>query len=597
MNGFIRRFIALFLLLFLVFSLSCIAADKNGILSLYKNHAEDTAPFNVVNMLPGDRVSKDYTVQISYTGTVLLNFEVVIKDGSEPLSEVLLISVFVEENNELLYEGAIGEMPAVATTCTTRGRTTDSLNYNINVWLPTSVGDEYENKQLEADFYWWADTAPVKPHTPPTIKDDEGNSVFYLCQDGMGGYNKYSPLPEGSTHVIKSPDELVGINVPDGKEIVAWQVVECDCDSDTCDLVGKTFLFGEELVVPSGDVYLAPVYGDVEKPIDPPVVVPTYTITYISSESEETVHVVDGVLGGDSVTVLDFSDIDTFVLPEGKHFVAWEIIYCSCGSEACDFLGKTFSEHDGFTMPEGDVILRAIYEDVTTPVDPTDPDDPSGELIDPPHTGDYSNIFLWVLIMVLCVIIIILLTRRSDNREKTSNLSRGIIICLIIIVVLAIALSLTTFALVRSMISVEGNVFKTGEVKINLNDGDPIIKAHEFLFEPGMTVVKDFFIENESTDPVYYRIFFDEIEGGLAEVLDIKISDGTEVLFEGKVSELVSSNPDIKSSTLSVNEKCNLQATFYFPKNSKNSTQNLTLSFVLCAQATQMRNNPTGEFI
>ncbi len=596
MNSFIKRFTALFLLLVLIFSLSCIAADKNGILSLYKNHAEDTAPFNVANMLPGDRVSKDYTVQISYTGTVLLNFEAKVKEGDK-LSEALCISVFVKENNELLYEGTIGKMPIVATTCTTRGRTTDSLTYNVNVWLPTSVGNEYQNKQLEADFYWWADTAPVTPPAPPSIKEDEGYSVFYLCQDGIGGYNKFSSLPEGSTHVVKSPDELVGVNIPEGKEIIAWQVVECKCDSDTCDLAGKTFLFGDALVVPSGSVYLAPVYDDVEKPADPPLVVPTYTITYISSEGEGTVHVVDGVVGGESVTALDFSNVDTFVLPQGKRFVAWEIIYCSCGSEMCDFLGKTFIAHDRFIMPEGDVVLRAVYEEITSPVDPTDPSDPSGELIDPPRTGDLSNVFLWILIMLLCVIIVVLLARRSDNREKASNLSRGIIICLIIIVLLTVALSFTTFALVRSMVSVEGNIFRTGEVKINLNDGEPIIKTDEFLFEPGMTVVKDFFVENRSTAPVYYRIYFEDIDGGLAEVLDIKISDGTQVLFEGKVCELVSSNAEIKSSILSVREKCNLQATFHFPENSKNSTQNLTLSFVLCAQATQTRNNPTREFI
>ena len=46
---------------------------------------------------------------------------------------------------------------------------------------------------------------------------------------------------------------------------------------------------------------------------------------------------------------------------------------------------------------------------------------------------------------------------------------------------------------------------KERTVKINLNNGQPIISEHEFLFEPGMTVKKDFFVENMSTDSVYYR--------------------------------------------------------------------------------------------
>ena len=64
----------------------------------------------------------------------------------------------------------------------------------------------------------------------------------------------------------------------------------------------------------------------------------------------------------------------------------------------------------------------------------------------------------------------------------------------VIIIVLAFCLCITTFALVYASVSVGNNLFHTGEVKINLNDGKPVIREHEFLFEPGMTVVKDFFI-------------------------------------------------------------------------------------------------------
>lgn len=90
---------------------------------------------------------------------------------------------------------------------------------------------------------------------------------------------------------------------------------------------------------------------------------------------------------------------------------------------------------------------------------------------------------------------------------------------IIAIIVLALCLVVTTFALVYASVSVENNLFHTGEVKINLNDGEPVIREHEFLFEPGMTVVKDFFIENDSTWDVYYRLYLDNVTGGLAEYL------------------------------------------------------------------------------
>ena len=41
---------------------------------------------------------------------------------------------------------------------------------------------------------------------------------------------------------------------------------------------------------------------------------------------------------------------------------------------------------------------------------------------------------------------------------------------IIAIIVLAVCLCITTFALVYASVSVENNLFRTGEVKINLND-------------------------------------------------------------------------------------------------------------------------------
>mgnify|MGYP002597958708 CR=1 FL=1 len=95
------------------------------------------------------------------------------------------------------------------------------------------------------------------------------------------------------------------------------------------------------------------------------------------------------------------------------------------------------------------------------------------------------------------------------------------------IVVLAVCLCVTTFALVYSTVTVENNLFQTGTVKINLNDGRPVIEEHEFLFEPGMTVEKKFFLENQSSWDVYYRLYLDNVEGGLADVLDVAIRDCT----------------------------------------------------------------------
>ena len=109
---------------------------------------------------------------------------------------------------------------------------------------------------------------------------------------------------------------------------------------------------------------------------------------------------------------------------------------------------------------------------------------------------------------------------------------------IIAIIALAVCLCITTFALVYASVSMENNLFHTGKVKINLNDGKPVIREHEFLFEPGMTVEKNFFIENDSTWDVYYRLYLDNVSGGFAEVLTVTVKDGTKTLYSGTANEL-----------------------------------------------------------
>ena len=167
---------------------------------------------------------------------------------------------------------------------------------------------------------------------------------------------------------------------------------------------------------------------------------------------------------------------------------------------------------------------------------------------------------------------------------------------IIAIIVLALCLCVTTFALVYASVSVEDNLFHTGEVKINLNDGKPVIREHEFIFEPGMTVKKDFFIENDSTWDVYYRLYLDNISGGLADVLTVTIKDGDKVLYTGTANELTRQNVAAADDTLKIGQRRNLTVIFHYPENSGSKTQKLDLAFTMCAEATQTKNNPNKLF-
>lgn len=182
---------------------------------------------------------------------------------------------------------------------------------------------------------------------------------------------------------------------------------------------------------------------------------------------------------------------------------------------------------------------------------------------------------------------------KVDSNSKTAKKLTGSIIA---VIVLAVCLCITTFALVWATVSVDNNFFHTGAVEINLNDGNPVIEEHEFLFEPGMTVKKDFFIENESTWDVYYKLYFVNVDGGLADVLEITVKDGKRTLYQGTATDLNRKAVGAADDILRLKEKRELSVYFYFPEEAGNITQDLTLTFDMCADAVQTKNNPNKVF-
>ena len=93
------------------------------------------------------------------------------------------------------------------------------------------------------------------------------------------------------------------------------------------------------------------------------------------------------------------------------------------------------------------------------------------------------------------------------NKSKTAKRLTGSII---LIVVLALCLCLTTLAIVYdAMVSVENNIFTTGRVEINLNDGKAVYPEEMPLqVEPGATDQNEFFLKSEGTVSAYYRLYF-----------------------------------------------------------------------------------------
>ena len=180
--------------------------------------------------------------------------------------------------------------------------------------------------------------------------------------------------------------------------------------------------------------------------------------------------------------------------------------------------------------------------------------------------------------------------------RESNRTSKRLVASIVAVVALAICLCITTLALLYSTVVVDSNLFQTGEVKINLNDGEPVIEAHEFLFEPGMTVEKSFFIQNEGSCDVYYRLYFENLEGGLADVLEVSVQDRDTVLYSGKASDLTQETAGTADDLLEQNERRELTISFHYPQEAGNAGQGQYLFFALSADAVQVKNNPQRMF-
>lgn len=169
----------------------------------------------------------------------------------------------------------------------------------------------------------------------------------------------------------------------------------------------------------------------------------------------------------------------------------------------------------------------------------------------------------------------------------------------VVTVLLVLGLVVTTLAIGLSVAERPDNIFSTEKIWLNLNNSKPVIAEGEYLFEPGMTVNKTFFLDNEGAE-CWYRLYFDKVSGSLASVMDVTVSDDNKVLLTGKMSDLTKNSVDwlgiLPAAENTGNYRHNMTITFHLPEDAGNAAQGGTLQFDLCADGTQVRNNPGQNF-
>ena len=182
------------------------------------------------------------------------------------------------------------------------------------------------------------------------------------------------------------------------------------------------------------------------------------------------------------------------------------------------------------------------------------------------------------------------LTTDSENFTH-----KKLIVRLVLVVLLLFCFGITSYAFSGYSIAVRQNVFTTGSIDINLNDGCAVIDEKEFHIEPGMTIVKSFFLEN-SGQLAYYKIYFGNIKGELRPMVTVTLKDGVDVLYSGPAADFTFMNTKTAQNRVATGEKRWVQISFHLPHSYGNIAQGQTLSFVVAARAVQVKNNTDKTF-
>ncbi len=150
----LRQFLGMLLVLLLISGLvlPAFAAEMDSI-KLQNTDESANAAFSVGNMFPGDSETKDYLVKVKHNKPISLYYHADIQPGFEKLAEVLMVKIELPDKDIELYDGLMRDMPSALEYELEADE--KELLYRITVYLETSVGNDYQQRELKADFRWW----------------------------------------------------------------------------------------------------------------------------------------------------------------------------------------------------------------------------------------------------------------------------------------------------------------------------------------------------------------------------------------------------------------------------------------------------------
>ena len=169
-------------------------------IELCNTNEYNNIPFSIENMFPGDTYTNYYCVNVSYKNKVTVNFNVDVDNKEyEKLLEVLRIKVKLLNNDSVLYDGLIKDIPSsLSYTLGSNNSTSTNLYYEITTYLDTSVNNDYQDKTLVVDFNWYVEEVknlePSKDNNILKKVVNTGVNINNLSKDNQTIYFIFSLL-------------------------------------------------------------------------------------------------------------------------------------------------------------------------------------------------------------------------------------------------------------------------------------------------------------------------------------------------------------------------------------------------------------------
>lgn len=203
MKNLMTRLLAIILLVGVLLSVFpvTVSAAENSSITLKSLGSGELAAFHVPNMFPGESITKEYLIETKHSEAITLHYRADIRTDAkyEMLAKVLKVCIKIE--GQTAYDGYMRNMPSSLNHSLPAGQNT--VRYTITAYLDThltpiadmpedtSVDNDYMNKELVADFFWWfEDTTDVAVKlTAEKLMDGKyarGSKFSFVLKDATG---------------------------------------------------------------------------------------------------------------------------------------------------------------------------------------------------------------------------------------------------------------------------------------------------------------------------------------------------------------------------------------------------------------------------